>query len=78
MITTRRLLPGIAAIGSAMAIFMFLITLSFFITTPHIDPGSQGFLIKDILLLSVAIWNTGESLAEFKCRATGMFQREEY
>jgi len=43
MIISRRWLPGIAAMGSAMAIVMFLITLSFLITTPNIDPGSQGF-----------------------------------
>ncbi len=64
MIISRRWLPGIAAIGSAMAIVMFLITLSFLITTPNIDPGSQGFLMKDIFLLGVAIWSTGESLTE--------------
>jgi len=43
MIISRRWLPGIAAIGSAMAIVMFLITLSFLITTPNIDPGSTAF-----------------------------------
>ena len=64
MIISRRWLPGIAAIGSAMAIVMFLITLSFLITTPNIDPGSQGFLMKDIFLLGVAIWSTGESFTE--------------
>jgi uncharacterized membrane protein YkgB len=42
MIISRRWLPGIAAIGSAMAIVMFLITLSFLITTPNIDPGAPG------------------------------------
>jgi uncharacterized membrane protein YkgB len=62
MIVSRRWLPGIAAIGSALAIVMFLITLSFLITTPNIDPGSQGFLMKDFFLLGVAIWSTGESL----------------
>jgi uncharacterized membrane protein YkgB len=64
MIILRRWLPGIAAIGSAMAIVMFSITLSFLITTPNINPGSQGFLIKDIFPLGVAIWSTGESLSE--------------
>jgi uncharacterized membrane protein YkgB len=42
---------------------MFLATLSFLFTTPNLDPGSQGFLMKDIFLLGVAVWSTGESLA---------------
>ena len=71
MIISRRWLAGIAAIGSAMAIVMFLITFSFLITTPNIDPGSQGFLIKDIFLLGVAIWSTGESLTELGPRVPG-------
>jgi uncharacterized membrane protein YkgB len=45
---------------------MFLSTLSFLITTPNIDPGSQGFLLKDVFLLGVAVWSTGESLAAGK------------
>jgi uncharacterized membrane protein YkgB len=68
MIISRRWLPAIAAIGSAMAILMFFITLSFLITTPNIDSGSQGFLMKDIFLLGVAIWSTGESLTELTPR----------
>ena len=43
MIISRRWLPGIAAIGSEMAILMFLITLSFLITTPNIAPGAKAF-----------------------------------
>ena len=71
MIFSRRWLPGIAAIGSAMAIVMFVITLSFLITTPNINPGSQGFLMKDIFLLGVAIWSTGESLVALAPRVPG-------
>ena len=63
MIAARRFLPGVAAAGSALAIVMFLSTLSFLVTTPNIDPGSQGFLLKDIFLLGVAVWSTGEALA---------------
>ena len=40
MMISRCWLPGVAAIGSALAIVMFLITLSLFITTPNMDPGS--------------------------------------
>jgi uncharacterized membrane protein YkgB len=63
MIAARRFLPTVAAAGSALAIVMFLTTISFLFTTPNIDPGSQGFLLKDIFLLGVAVWSTGESLA---------------
>lgn len=62
MIAARRFLPAVSAAGSALAIFMFLTTISFLFTTPNIDPGSQGFLLKDIFLLGVAVWSTGESL----------------
>ena len=64
MIALRRWLPGVSAVGGAMAIAMFLTTLSFLVTTPRIDEGSQGFLIKDIFLLGTSVWSTGESLAE--------------
>jgi reactive chlorine resistance protein C len=63
MIAARRWVPVIAAVGSAVGVGMFLITLSFLLTTPNIDAGTQGFLIKDIFLLAAAVWSTGESLA---------------
>lgn len=62
MIAVRRLFPGVAAAGSALGILMFLTTLSFLVTTPKLDAGSQGFLMKDIFLLGAAVWSTGESL----------------
>jgi uncharacterized membrane protein YkgB len=64
MIAVRRWLPGVSAVGGALAIAMFLTTLSFLITTPKINADSQGFLIKDVFLLGASIWSTGESLAE--------------
>lgn len=51
-----------AAIGSAMAIPMFLVTLTFLFTTPNQSPDAQGFLLKDIFLLGGALWNTGKAL----------------
>ena len=68
MIALRRWLPGVAAVGSAMGILMFLTTISFLFTTPNMNPDNQGFLIKDVFLLGVAIWSTGESLAARVCR----------
>lgn len=65
--------PRLAAVGGAMAAFAFLITLSFFLSTPGVAaplaggfPGISAetgqFLLKDIGLLGVAIWLTGEAL----------------
>ena len=65
--------PRLSAVGGAMAAFAFLITLSFFLTTPGVSEPLAGgfpaisadvgqFLLKDIGLLGAAIWLTGESL----------------
>ncbi len=65
--------PRLSAAGGAMAAFAFLITLSFFLSTPGVtEPLAGGFpaisaeigqfLLKDIGLLGAAIWLTGEAL----------------
>ena len=61
MIACRRFLPWISAWGSVLSIFMFLTTLSFLLTTPHIDEGTQGFLMKDLVLLGAAVATAGEA-----------------
>ena len=61
LILTRRWFPKISAIGSAGCVVMFLTTLSFLFTTPGLDDGTQGFLIKDIFLLGAALWTAGEA-----------------
>jgi len=61
MIACRRFLPRISAWGSTLSIFMFLTTLSFLFTTPHIDEGTQGFLMKDMVLLGAAVATAGEA-----------------
>ena len=72
MIATRYWLPLISAIGSFLAIGMFLVTLSFVLTTPGVWQEGYGFpypsmtgqfLAKDILSIGVAIWSAGEALA---------------
>jgi uncharacterized membrane protein YkgB len=60
------------AIGSALAVLMFLTTLSFLFSTPGWEPSLGGFpalsgpvgqfLIKDVVLLGAAIWSLGEAL----------------
>ncbi len=72
LIATRSFAPKISAIGSIGAIFMFLITLSFLLTTPGVWQAGYGFpfpsvlpgqfLVKDIMLLGAAIWTAGEAL----------------
>lgn len=75
LIACRRLSARAAQIGGLMAICMFLITLSFLLSTPGawaaplggfpaLSGGSGGpgqFLAKDVVLLGVAIWIFGEA-----------------
>jgi uncharacterized membrane protein YkgB len=62
-----------SAVGSALAVVLFLGTLSFLFTTPGVvathaaglpvlsaQPGQ--FLLKDLVLIGVAIWTLGDSL----------------
>ncbi|WP_246011611.1 YkgB family protein [Nocardia mexicana] len=64
------LMPRISALASAGAVAMFLITLSFMITTPDVwQPGygfpflgaGAAFLIKDAVLLGAAAVTAAES-----------------
>lgn len=64
--------PKISAVGSVIAIGLFLATLSFLFTTPGIGEDSAGgfpllsfngeFLIKDVALLGIAVWTLGDAL----------------
>lgn len=72
LLAIRRFAPRLSALGSAGGIVTFLITLSFLFTTPGIWEMGYGFpalsgmpgqfLIKDLVLLGVAIWTAGEAL----------------
>jgi len=72
LIATRPIAPKVSAIGSIGAIIMFLITLSFLLSTPGVWQAGYGFpfpspfpgqfLLKDIVLLGAAIWTAGEAL----------------
>src|SRR5215469_1409741 len=70
LIAARPLLPRVSAFGSALAVGMFLTTLSFLITTPGVWEPSLGgfpalsavpgqFLIKDLALLGISLWALG-------------------
>ncbi|MBO0681472.1 DUF417 family protein [Mycolicibacterium sp. S2-37] len=64
--------PRISAIGSVIAIGLFVATLSFLFTTPGVFESSQGgfpmlstngqFLIKDVVLLGAAVWTLADAL----------------
>lgn len=73
LIALRPWWPTVSAVGSAMAIVLFLGTVSFLFTTPGLAVGHLvgipilgaqpgQFLLKDLVLLGVAVWTLGESL----------------
>src|ERR1041385_3026821 len=72
LIAARPYSPRASALGSALAVGMFLTTLSFLFTTPGVWEPSLGgfpalsavpgqFLVKDLALLGVALWTLGEA-----------------
>ena len=80
LIAARPLAPRAAALGSALAVGMFLTTLSFLVTTPGVwEPSAGGFpalsgkpgqfLIKDLALLGISLWSLGEAWGASERRA---------
>jgi uncharacterized membrane protein YkgB len=72
LIAARPFAPRATALGSALAVGMFLTTLSFLASTPGVwEPSAGGFpalsgkpgqfLIKDLALLGISLWSLGES-----------------
>jgi reactive chlorine resistance protein C len=74
MIALRFVSAKVSAIGSGLAVVMFLTTLTFILSTPGWEPSLGGFpalsvvpgqfIIKDIVLLAAALWSLGEALPE--------------
>jgi uncharacterized membrane protein YkgB len=73
LIALRPVWPRASIVGSALAVVLFVGTLSFLFTTPGVvvahavglpvlsaQPGQ--FLLKDLVLIGVAIWTLGDSL----------------
>lgn len=73
LIAVRPIWSRVSAIGSALAVVLFIGTVSFLFTTPGVvathaaglpvlsaQPGQ--FLLKDLVLIGVAIWTLGDSL----------------
>jgi uncharacterized membrane protein YkgB len=72
LIAARPFSPRASVLGSALAVGMFLTTLSFLATTPGVwEPSAGGFparsgkpgqfLIKDLALLGISLWSLGEA-----------------
>src|SRR5262249_43480625 len=72
LIAARPFSPRASAVGSALAVGMFLTTLSFLVTTPGVWAAEAGgfpalsgapgqFLIKDLALLGISLWSLGEA-----------------
>src|SRR4051812_18506744 len=80
LIALRPAWPLGSAAGSGLAAGMFLTTLSFLITTPGWEPSLGGFpalsatpgqfLLKDVVLLGVALSSAGEALEAVRRRGT--------
>ena len=72
LIALRLPFPKLSAVGSLMASFALVGTLSFLFTTPGLDLKSTvaGFLIKDIVLLGAALWTASEALIAARSHAT--------
>lgn len=64
LIAARPFNPRLSMIGGAMAVMTFLVTLSFLFSTPKVDAMLGEFLLKDLVLLGVALWVFAASRAE--------------
>ena len=72
LIAIRPLSAKLSAVGSVLAVFTFLPTLTFLFSLPGWEKslggfpalsGSGGFLLKDTVLLGAALFTLGDSLA---------------
>ncbi len=72
LIALRFVAPRLSAYGSIGAIIMFLLTLTFLLSTPGVwqpgygfpflSPMPGQFIAKDLLPLGAALWTAGEAL----------------
>ena len=61
MVAARPIAPRLCVIGSHGVAASLVVTLSFLITTPHLDPALSSFIVKDVTWLGVALWSAGEA-----------------
>lgn len=72
LLAARFVSPKLAVVGAAGAVATFVLTFSFFFSTPGVFLPEVGglaisvlpgqFLLKDIVLLAVSVWALNESL----------------
>lgn len=76
LLAVKPLAPKISALGSIIAIGLFVATLSFLVTTPGVFEAAEGgfpmlsstgqFLIKDLVLLGASVWTLSDALRSAK------------
>lgn len=78
LIATRAWMPRASGLASLAAAALFVVTLSFLITTPGVlaptNPAG-GFLLKDLLLLGAALFTAAEALLAAEARAASLLNR---
>jgi reactive chlorine resistance protein C len=72
LLAVKPLYPRLSVLGSAMAVGLFLATITFLFTTPGVGEATAGgfpvlsatgqFLIKDVALLGLSAWTLADSL----------------
>ncbi|GFG64286.1 membrane protein [Mycobacterium kubicae] len=78
LLALKPLFPRVSAVGSLMAILLFVSTLSFLFSTPGVsEPAGGGFpalsltgefLLKDLPLLGVSVWTLADSIRAARSR----------
>jgi uncharacterized membrane protein YkgB len=81
LIAVKPWAPRASIVGSVMAIGMFVVTLSFMFTTPGVMALEAGgfpvlsmvgnFLVKDVVLLAVALWTLGDAVRTLRAEPLG-------
>jgi uncharacterized membrane protein YkgB len=84
LIAARPFSPKASALGSFGAIIMFLVTLTFLLSTPGVwqpeygfpclSPMPGQFIAKDVLFLSAAVWTAGEALTASRLTNTNTIE----
>lgn len=81
LLAARLFVPWTAIVGAAMAVVTFLVTLSFFLTTPGVAAAQAGgfpaisadvgqFLLKDLGLLGISLWLLGDAMMASRSAST--------
>ncbi len=61
LLLARRLAPVLAAYAGLVAAGSLIVTISFLFTTPGLPEDAQGFLLKDVFLLGIALWSAADA-----------------